>query len=135
MSQLALRNERTGDVVVSRLLVADTFFRRFRGLQFARGLEEGSGLLLVRCASIHTFWMRFAIDVLFLSSSGEVLQINQCVRPWRCVVGRKKPHAVLEIASGASSNTIEVGDYVRLVAGESSNLAESLEFLRSDGEQ
>jgi len=132
MSQLALRNERTGDVVVSHLMVANTFFRRFRGLQFAKQLDSGSGLLLVPCTSIHTFWMRFPIDAYFLSNTGQVVQINREVRPWRCLVSGKKPQAVLEVASGASHNAIQLGDDLRLVGDEPTNLAKSLEFLRSD---
>ena len=132
MSQLALLNERTGAVVVSHLMVADTFLRRFRGLQFSRGLEEGSGLLLVPCASIHTVWMRFPIDVLFLSKAGQVVQVNQEVAPWRCIVSGKKPHAVLEIASGASNNRIQLGDNLQLVPGEANGLSKRLRFLQSD---
>ena len=131
MSQFTLRNERTGDLIVSHLMVANTFIRRFRGLQVKRCLDGGSGLLLVPCGSIHTFWMRFPIDVLFLSSGGQVEEIKQEVRPWRCVISGKKPHAVLEVASGASSNHIQVGDELRLVTEQTVTLAKSMDFLRS----
>ena len=57
----------TGEVLVERLLVAKTFWHRFVGLQFASPLAADCGLLLRGSRSIHTFWMRFAIDVIFLS--------------------------------------------------------------------
>ena len=132
MSQLALRNDRTGDVVVSSLTVADNFFTRFRGLQFRRSLARDTGLLLVPCGSIHTFWMRFPIDVYFLSNTGRVVEMKQEVSPWRCAVGGKQAHAVLEVASGAISNDIQVGDQLRLVTDQSAKLAKCLDFLPSD---
>ena len=113
-------------------MVADTFVRRFCGLQFKRGLEQGSGLLLVPCGSIHTFWMRFPIDVLFLSDSGRVVEIRQDVCPWCGAVCKKKPHAVLEIASGASNDNFQVGDTLQLVRDESRHGPTSLDFLESE---
>lgn len=98
-----LKVEATGAVVVSRLYLADTFWSRFQGLQFRTTLPTGSGLLLRPCSSVHTFWMRFPIDILFLDREQVVLEIRRSVPPWRLAVPNTPGcHQVLEVASGQS---------------------------------
>jgi len=91
----------SGGIVVPRLVIADRFWARFCGLQFRRALPPGYGLLLAPCASIHTMWMRFAIDVAMIDRSGRVLAVQQAVRPWRFRFGPRGTYAVLETAAGA----------------------------------
>ena len=93
----------TGEVLVERLLVAQTFLQRLRGLQFARPLEPDCGLLLRHCRSVHTMWMRFAIDVVFLNAEFEIQEIRTGTLPWRFVIPRA-PHAahVVELTAGCS---------------------------------
>ena len=91
----------TGDVLLERLYVADTFLQRFRGLQLARPLAPDSGLLLRDCRSVHTMWMRFSIDLFFLSEDWQILESRIGVKPWRVVVPRTKGVShVIEVASG-----------------------------------
>lgn len=92
-----LLDRATGEVVVQSLEIADTFWSRFKGLQFRRALPRESGLLLVPCSSIHTFWMRFPIDVIFLGPRGEVLDVRPHVRPWRVTRAVPSTHAILEV--------------------------------------
>ena len=93
----------TGAVVVEAREVADPFWSRFKGLQFRAGLAAGAGLLLVPCSSIHTFWMRFAIDVVFLDDQGVVLGWRSGVRPWRVVAPVRGAHAILEVPAGSTT--------------------------------
>jgi len=58
-------------LLFDRVAVADNFFTRLNGLIFKRYLSDGEGLLLTNCSSIHTMWMRFKIDVIFLGTSGK----------------------------------------------------------------
>jgi uncharacterized membrane protein (UPF0127 family) len=73
----------SGEVVVERLEVADSFVSRFFGLMGRRGLEPGAGLLLEGTNSVHMFFMRFAIDVVFLDRDGRVKRLVSNLRPWR----------------------------------------------------
>jgi uncharacterized protein len=99
-----------GRVVCERCTVAHTMFARMRGLLGKRGLESGEGLLIRPAPSIHTFFMRFPIDVVFLSRQGEVLKVAERVPPWRARSCRHS-HAVLELAAGeAGRRGIAVGD-------------------------
>jgi len=107
-------NAESKQVVVDTLSIADSFASRFVGLQFRRELPVGHGLLLMPCRSIHTCWMRFAIDVIFLDAGGTVLDVRSAVRPWRTSASRHgRPHATLEVAAGCSM--LSIGDRVQVI--------------------
>jgi len=89
--------------------VADNFFSRFVGLMGAAGLEAGEGLLLTRCNSIHTHFMRFPIDVLYVSREREVVHVDRIMAPWRFGRIHRQSSFVVELPAGAAAGT-EVGD-------------------------
>jgi uncharacterized membrane protein (UPF0127 family) len=90
--------------------VADRPLRRMRGLIGRRGLPAGEGMLLSPAPGIHTAFMRFSIDALFLDGNMRVVDIVERLRPWR-VASRRNARAVLELAAGeCARNGIEVGD-------------------------
>ena len=62
--------------------IADNFFKRFRGLMFRRRLAQGRGLLLAPCNSVHMFFMRFAIDVIYLDENFCIKKIVRDLTPW-----------------------------------------------------
>lgn len=97
-----LLREDTGAPVVDVLHLAMSIWSRFVGLQFRRTLPPSHGLLIVPCSSIHTMFVRFAIDVAFLSDEGIVTEIRKNMRPWRIAVASRAAHAVLEMAAGNS---------------------------------
>jgi uncharacterized membrane protein (UPF0127 family) len=70
-----------------------------RGLVWLDRAKAGSGLLIPRCSSVHTFGMRFELDVYFLDRSGRVLSVRRRVPPQR-VLWCRGASAVLEIPSG-----------------------------------
>jgi len=86
-------------VVFQKLIVADNFFNRCRGLMGKPYLSEDTALLLERCNSVHTFWMCFPIDVIFLDRNGTVLSVSDHV-PARRVVADRKAWQVLECNAG-----------------------------------
>jgi len=99
-----------GSVACERCTVAHRMWPRMRGLLGKRGLASGEGLLIRPAPSIHTFFMRFPIDVVFLSRQGEVLKVAERVRPWRARSCRHS-YAVLELAAGeAGRRGIAAGD-------------------------
>jgi hypothetical protein len=98
-----LVNAADGATVAEPLVVADGYWSRLAGWQFRRPPAAGQGLLLVPCGSIHTCWMRFAIDVVYLDRSGTVLAVRRGVRPWRMAIAPRGTHAVLELAAGSAT--------------------------------
>ena|SRR5437016_3156364 len=104
-----------GEVVVERCLVADRPWSRMRGLLGRASLPAGEGLLLRPAGSVHTFFMRFPIDVVFLDRELEVVGVAAELRAWR-MAGRRGAKAALELAAGeAARRGIRVGERLRLV--------------------
>jgi uncharacterized protein len=85
---------------VSHLEIADTFWKRTLGLMGKTGLAGGHGLLISPCRSIHTCFMRFPIDVVFLDHDNDPLKVVRGVKPWRMIWGGWKAASVLEVQSG-----------------------------------
>jgi len=99
-----------GRVVCEHLLVAARPLRRMRGLLGRNGLPEGEGILLRPAGSIHTFFMRFAIDAIFLDRDLVVVGIEPSLGPWR-TASRRGAKVVVELASGECERRgVAVGD-------------------------
>jgi uncharacterized membrane protein (UPF0127 family) len=98
LPQVALAND-DGTVVCEQCLLAETAPARLRGLLGRSGLSSGEGMLLRPAGSIHTAFMRFAIDAVFLDRANRVVKVASAIRPWRaaaCAGAR----AVLELPAG-----------------------------------
>ncbi|ACX51905.1 protein of unknown function DUF192 [Ammonifex degensii KC4] len=97
-------------IPASRLRVASTFFSRLRGLTFRRGMLPGEALLLYPRRAVHTCFVRFPVDVVFLSREGEVVRVERKVPPWRVLGPERRAYAALELPAGAADLAgIEVG--------------------------
>lgn len=114
--------------ILDRLLVADNFLSRFIGLQFRAPLPPNTGLLIVPCPAIHTFFVRFSLDLIWLDSEGHVLDLRRGVRSWRTARGPKGTFAVLETACGAT--TVDPGEQLAIEPADGSpELPRSLAFM------
>jgi uncharacterized membrane protein (UPF0127 family) len=114
MSEVSVLLARGGSVVCERCEVADTVFTRMRGLLGRQGLPRGHGLLIEPTWSVHTWFMRFPIDVVFLDRDLTVLAIRSHLVPWRGAA-RLRARSALELAAGECDRLrLRVGD--RLVA-------------------
>ena len=101
-----------------RCVLADAALARMKGLLGRRELPSDKGILLRPASSVHTAFMRFPIDVVFLDGDNRVLKIASDVKPWR-TAGARKAKAALELAAGeAERRGVAVGD--RVVLGEPS---------------
>ena len=95
-----LRNTRADTVLAERVELAADSKSRKRGLLGRDRLEEGHALVIVPCGAVHTFFMRFTIDVLFVRRDGRVVKCAHAVRPWRMAVALGA-YAVIELPAGA----------------------------------
>ena len=93
--------ESEGRAVCERCTVADRPLTRVKGLLGRRSLPSGEGILLRPASSIHTAFMRFPIDAVFLDRDMRVLRVAAHVRPWRAA-GCRGARAVLELSAGES---------------------------------
>ena len=99
-----------GRIVCERCEIADRALARMRGLLGRDALAPGSGMLIDPAPSVHMFFMRFPIDVVFLDRNRKVVRIVHRLRPWR-VAGARKAVAALELPVGAVAEAgLEAGD-------------------------
>ena len=96
-----IRLESSSGASVCSAEVADGLWTRFWGLMGRKQLPEGLGLWIKPSSSVHTSFMRFPIDLVYLSDENEVLKICTRVRPWRFSFGGRGAKTVLELAPGA----------------------------------
>jgi uncharacterized membrane protein (UPF0127 family) len=99
-----VRNESRGAVLGDAVTVADTSATRNVGLLKHKGLNAGEGLWIVPCQSVHTFFMKFAIDLVYLDRRRRVRKVRHAVAPWR-VSGCLWAHSVLELPAGSVAET------------------------------
>jgi uncharacterized membrane protein (UPF0127 family) len=105
-----------GDVVCEQCIVADTALPRMRGLLGRRALDPGEGILLRPAPAIHTWFMRFAIDAVFLDGDLTVVDVVPRLEPWR-TAARRGSSAVLELAAGeCERRRIRPGDTLAVLA-------------------
>ena len=119
MRRMVARNTSVNRVLADRVDVADTRATRAVGLLSREGLAPGEALWIVPSRGVHTFWMRFAIDVLALDEGGTVIDCVSNLKPWRMRLPRRGTAGVLELPAGtlAASGTA-VGHQVLLEMAE-----------------
>jgi uncharacterized membrane protein (UPF0127 family) len=88
--------------------MADNLVTRFRGLLGRRQLPPTNALWLRPCNSIHTFFMKFSIDVLFLDKENRIIDIARNIPPYRVLSPRWRAASVIEMSAG-SSKAAQVG--------------------------
>lgn len=111
-----LENERNGRVLATDVVPAFDSASRRTGLLKHDSMPEGSALVIAPTNAIHTFFMRFAIDVVFVARDGTAVSLRHDLKPWR-MAATWRGFAVIELPSGvlARSETL-TGDRLRLIA-------------------
>jgi hypothetical protein len=111
-----LVNAETGAVIARRVERASGIWRRTVGLLGRSGLQPGEGLALEPCNGVHTFGMRFPLDILVLDRDGRVLRAEAGVLPNRVVAPTPGGRTTLELGPGTLQSTIAgLGDRLTLV--------------------
>jgi uncharacterized membrane protein (UPF0127 family) len=98
---LVVRNATRGTALAERCTVARSMSERIVGLLRHDHLDLGSGLLIERTQSIHMFFMRFAIDVVFVDGADRVTKVVEGLRPWRAVWWARGARDCIELPVGA----------------------------------
>jgi uncharacterized membrane protein (UPF0127 family) len=91
----------TAQIASHRVPIAVTLLSRLLGLALLRSERAGQGLLIPRCRSVHTFGMRFPLDVTFLDAAGDAVAVRRAV-PRNRVVSDSRADAVLELPAAAA---------------------------------
>ena len=83
-----------------KILIADNFFHRLKGLMFRNEMPQNTGLLLIPCNSVHMCFMSFAIDVIYIDKEYKILKVVKDLKPWIGLSMCRKAWATLEMNSG-----------------------------------
>jgi len=109
-----LRNARAGQIIAETLIPAFERSARNKGLLGRQSLEQGSAMILAPCSSVHTFFMKFPIDIVFVARDGRVVKVCERRRPWRLALG-PGAFAVVELPAGAlEASGTRVGDRLEI---------------------
>lgn len=112
---LTAKNKTQNLILADQVKKATGLKARMKGLLCQNELPFGHGMWITPCNSIHTFFMKFSIDVLFLSSEGKCVQIYKNVRPFRITPMIRKAHSVLELPAGTlDQSPTQLGDLLVL---------------------
>ncbi|MBW2562540.1 MAG: DUF192 domain-containing protein [Deltaproteobacteria bacterium] len=96
-----------------RISKAVTFFQRTRGLLGRKEIKKGEGLYIPKCRSIHTFFMRFTIDVIFIDDDNRITRVVPGLVPFRIAFGPRNTAGVLELSAGTlKDNRCVAGDKI-----------------------
>ncbi|WP_224982582.1 DUF192 domain-containing protein [Geomonas agri] len=105
----------TGKVLAREVDLADSFFARLKGLLGRRELPAGRGLWIRPCSSVHTFGMRFTIDVLFMDRDMRVVAVAKTLRPNRVSPFCSRAYSVLELPAGVlDADVTAVGNRIEI---------------------
>ena len=101
--------------LASVLMVADSLLQSLIGLMGRPSLQTGHGLWIVPCQSVHTFWMRFTIDVVFLDKHRRVIHLIEGLRPFRISKHLSRAGSVIELPANAIRKSgTRIGDEIRI---------------------
>jgi len=106
---LTVRQQHTNQPVASWVEIAESYSARMTGLIGRKRLEEGRGLLIKKCSSVHTFFMNFPIDVLYLDDENTVVAVETNLKPWRFGGIHRGAKHVLELRA-ATAGWVSKGD-------------------------
>jgi uncharacterized protein len=116
MRYVSIINRTRGTILGRRLMLADEPASRRRGLLGSEYLPDGHGLLIVPCRQVHTFGMKYPIDVIFIDGSYEVKRCVEGLKPWRLSPFLLSSGAVLELPCGKiRESRTEAGDMLGLL--------------------
>jgi uncharacterized membrane protein (UPF0127 family) len=101
----------SGELLVSQVKHANNFFTRLIGLMGTKRLSSAHGLLITPCQQIHTHFMRYSVDVIFLDNDMMVLEKLTALKPWRFTRFIKKAKHVLELPAH-EADRVNIGDQI-----------------------
>ncbi len=111
MKIFSVWNVSRNDSVAERVRLADTWWTRLRGMLGHPEPAPGEGMLLAPCQSVHMYWMKYALDVVFLDPDGCIVEIYHGLAPSKRSRWHRDADRALELRAGtlASANT-QIGD-------------------------
>lgn len=109
-----LKNEK-GETICNKMIIAHKIFDRMVGLMFSEQMPDCDGFLIAPCRSIHTFFMLYKLDILFLDKNFKVVQALYDLPAWRVTWIYFRSYQVLEMKAGTMNKNIQPGDKLEAI--------------------
>ncbi len=115
LNPVKIINLNQGTTLAEETVVAEGIFSRIKGLLGKKGLSQGEALIIKPCNSIHMFFMRFAIDAVFVDKNNRVVGMVKCLKPFTVSPIFLKARFVIELpANTIQESRTQVGDYISI---------------------
>ncbi|MFH0854910.1 MAG: DUF192 domain-containing protein [Candidatus Omnitrophota bacterium] len=112
---MRLINKTRNTVVAGDVFIAGSPLKRIKGLLGKKSFNKSQALIIKPCNSIHTFFMRFSIDALFMGRDNKVIQTLSGIKPFKFTRIYFQANYVIELPSGAIKDSFTaVGDHITL---------------------
>ena len=110
-----IRNVTKGTILAEKAKIASSFWARTKGLLGRDSLPKGEGLVIVPCSAIHTFFMRFPIDVIFVNKKGIIVALKNSLKKGRYFSSNFRGYFVIELPeNNLKDGPTNVGDEIRV---------------------
>jgi uncharacterized membrane protein (UPF0127 family) len=104
----------SGRALATKVVKADDVASRNKGLLGRTAMTDDEGMWIVPCPMIHTFFMKFPIDVVFLDRGLQVRRVLENLKPWRLSPWVLSAHSVLELKGGVLKGSVKLGDRLEM---------------------
>ena len=111
---MKLQNSK-GNILIDDLEIYNTFFKRLKGLMFKKEIPNSYAVLIIPCSSIHTFFMKFEIGVIYLDKDNTVVKFTPSMKPFRLGPFVKQTSKVIEYDSKKTIIELKKGDKLNLI--------------------
>ncbi|MDD2371730.1 MAG: DUF192 domain-containing protein [Firmicutes bacterium] len=99
--------------LLANVVIADSYFKRLKGLMWKKNLNKDEGLLIKPCNSIHTFFMKINLDVIFIDKNNTIIEIYKNMLPWRISKIHKNSIFCIEGNAGSFEN-LKKGEKIKI---------------------
>lgn len=113
---LKIINKRNNELIGDKIISGDTMLLRFVGLMGKKSLNDGEGLLLIPCNSIHMMFMKISLDIVFINKNNTIIHLIENIKPWRISPIIFKSHSVLELpVNSIKSKDLKINDELEII--------------------
>lgn len=114
-----LHNVTNNEEICQNVIIAKSFLKRLKGLMFTKELSPDSAIYIYPCGQIHTFFMNYNIDVLYLDHTNTILAIDEDMKPGKVGKKVKGAVAVIELLGGrARESDVKIGQVIKITKDE-----------------
>lgn len=113
MNKVIIKNITKQNIIAENGNITSGFYDRFKGLMGKKEIKHDEALIIKPCNSIHMFFMKFSIDVIFIDKNDRVCEMIKNIKPWKVSKIIKEAKYVIELKSDKINNhNIEIGDLI-----------------------